>query len=198
MVVVDGIPGWYYCQSFWKFAVERAPENGHLAEAGVLFGSASQGLAKEIAASGKTINLSLVDAFMYKNISLEARRVIKDMGFRADDAGFRNTFEHFRKERAHKLASVVVGESPSVVSAFADGTFSMVMLDNNHTDEHLRVEIEAWSPKIAPGGILAAKVAGYLDGKLNQHKGVQVPMRDAFGPTRLVEFDEIVWYATGF
>ena len=198
---VDGIPGWYYCRPFWDFCVDRFGDGSTFVEAGVLFGSASHGLAKAIEESGKKIQVAMVDSFKWENLCPKSRRVIvRDLKLTPDDKGFRDAFDYYRRDRAHERRGIVVeGQSPEVASHFKDQSIDMLMLDNAHEYTHLTIEIEAWRSKIKPGGILAAKIAGYRDGQYNDHPGVKGPMVDAFQSSgRLKEFSEIVWYADGF
>jgi len=193
MIIVNGIPGWYFCEKFFEAVILSAPEKAHFVEAGTLFGSASNGLCRLIAKHQKDIQVTLIDAFKYENLGRRAKAVIASAGFEPNDAGFRTTFDAFRKGKAHEDSTVVEGESPKIAGEFANGSIDMLMLDNSHDGDHLLKELKAWYPKVKSGGYLAVKVAGFIDGKLNQHEGVQEALQQTFDEDDIIRFDEIVW-----
>ena len=57
---------------------------------------------------------------------------------------------------AKKYPSVEIcpGLSAIVALQFADGTFDFVYIDADHTYEGVRDDLEAWWPKVKPGGVL--------------------------------------------
>jgi hypothetical protein len=60
-----------------------------------------------------------------------------------------------------------------------DGSVFAVWFDSNHEEEHLLREIEAWMPKIAPGGIMAGHDLGH-----SKHPGVRSALEKSGLPYR--------------
>jgi hypothetical protein len=65
------------------------------------------------------------------------------------------------KEEAHKrldgFGSYTFLEefSPAAADNFADGSLDFVYLDGNHSEPYITQDIEAWTPKVRKGGIVA-------------------------------------------
>lgn len=51
--------------------------------------------------------------------------------------------------------------SPAAARYFLDTSLAMVFLDGDHEPEAVRADIVAWTPKLAPGGILAGHDYGH-------------------------------------
>jgi len=192
--VVGGIPGWYRHGPFYEWAVNEAPDGAHFVEVGVLFGSASNGLARLILESGKQVRLTMVDAFDVKNLGPKALKVIMDVGL----GGFRDTFDHFRRGAAHDsgFCDVVTGDTVSSSSIFSDGSLDLVFLDTRHDEEHVSAEISAWLPKVKPAGVLAIKAGGVRDGEYTDHPGARAALAKACASLdrAVVVFDEFASY----
>jgi predicted O-methyltransferase YrrM len=186
MVIVDGIPGWYSCPKFFQLAVDQAPNHATFVEAGVLFGSASQGIAKMIEASGKDIQLWMLDAFDESRLSQAARLIIQQHVAkhppRTSVSSFRDTFEFFRRGRPHGADKhhVMQASSPQVAGVFGLGSLDLVFLDNTHATEHVVHEIEVWRRRVKPGGLLAGKRAGIVDGQFVEHPGIYAALDQVF------------------
>lgn len=192
MFLVEGIPGWYCCDSFYKFAVDRAPTRALFIEVGVLFGSSSRGLAEHIAKADKNIRLVLCDSFSYKNIGHWARNEIKRLKLPPTSAGFRAAFDYYRAGRAHATAELWAIDSCTAAASLPDKSVDFVMLDDNHRAPHIIHEVAWWLPKVKKGGILSAKVGGYIDGTYTPHPDVKAAMQTLRMP--LQHFDEAVSY----
>ena len=46
------------------------------------------------------------------------------------------------------------GDAVEIAASFPDGHASFIILDAAHTEEDVKAELEAWLPKLAPGGFL--------------------------------------------
>lgn len=67
-------------------------------------------------------------------------------------------FDHFQTNM-HQLGildKIFVLQMPSVEGAaqFEDGSMDLVMIDADHEYSHVKADIEAWWPKLQPGGVL--------------------------------------------
>lgn len=59
--------------------------------------------------------------------------------------------------RFEKTSSVIVHRKTSIeaASSFQDGYFDWIYLDADHSYEAIRADLEAWLPKVKPGGFIA-------------------------------------------
>jgi Methyltransferase domain len=78
-----------------------------------------------------------------------------DRGQAEMDALHDAVLERFEEERREGI--VQVHRTPSVEAAgrFADGDLDFVYVDGDHTYEGVRGDLEAYAPKVRPGGLLA-------------------------------------------
>jgi predicted O-methyltransferase YrrM len=59
------------------------------------------------------------------------------------------------REAGLEDTTIVVAARSSVVARFWNTPLSMVLIDGGHTHDAAETDYESWSPKVAPGGILA-------------------------------------------
>ena len=85
-----------------------------------------------------------------------------DAGQAQMDAVFNSVVERFAPELA--AGTVVIHRAASVdaAPAFADGSLDWVYIDGNHFYEFVKVDLELWSRKLKPGGLLTGD--DYRDG----------------------------------
>jgi predicted O-methyltransferase YrrM len=70
---------------------------------------------------------------------------------------------HFERQYArakaalsrYRGARIVRGFSVEVAATVADASLDFVYLDANHEEAHVRADLEAWVPKVRPGGIVS-------------------------------------------
>jgi len=152
---IHGIPGWYYCDDFYKKVVEEAEDDARFVEVGLHFGSSSAGMASHITKSGKKIEFFMVDTFEDKprNYGKEGQKVIRDNY----QGNFRKTFEFFRRGAPHEapFCKLLVVESLEAAKLFDDSSLDMVYLDDDHSCQHVLAELYAWWPKVKAGGMIA-------------------------------------------
>jgi SAM-dependent methyltransferase len=75
---------------------------------------------------------------------------------------------------------IVKAKSPECAVSYADGSLDLVYLDANHSYEAVLADIQAWLPKLRPGGALAGH--DYVDGELPQGRfGVKRAVNEFFG-----------------
>jgi hypothetical protein len=199
MVVVDDIPGWYSCSKFFQYAVDWAAPDAHFVEVGVLFGCASQQIAKMVEAAKKNITLTMVDAFDQSRLGGRAmrhmRRLQPHVKQRYGHHNFRLTFDYLREGRAHSFHphNVIQAESPALARHFKDHSLDFVFLDNTHSTEHVVEEIKAWKPKLKPNGLLCGKWAGVIDGVFTPHPEIEAALEQTYGVDGFKKI-ETAWY----
>jgi len=199
MTFADGVPGWASCPGFFHFAVERAPAVGRFVEVGVLFGSGSQQIAKAIRASGKKIQLVMIDSFEDQNLGARARKQITAVRHSVwslyGEVSFRNTFNYYKRGRAHAEPphEVLVRESLEAAKGFDTQSLDLVFLDNNHSTEHVLQELVAWGATVRPGGLLCGKWAGVIDGVFTPHEDIVRALDTHYGQNNWQRC-ETAWY----
>ena len=146
-----GIPGWFNFEPFYDEMAKKLPENCHIVEVGILFGSSAAYLADRLVKAHKKFTLDLVDTFDKKNLGKDARQIAEKYG------GFRKAFEHFRKGTALEGPGVRVLEQHSLSAAwnYPDQSLDLVFLDGAHDFHAVLMEIEAFKPKLKQEAILA-------------------------------------------
>lgn len=83
---------------------------------------------------GKQIDFVAVDAFPWTDT-------------------WRNFTSHMRPLEGKYRA--IIGDSAGSARQFADSSVDFVFLDADHTYQAIRRDIDAWLPKVRPGGIIA-------------------------------------------
>jgi len=78
----------------------------------------------------------------------------------------------------------------TAVKLFPDGYFDCVFIDTSHQYEHTKAELEAWEPKIRPGGILSGHD---YHARREIHKGVTIAVDERYGD-RVNEEAEMTWW----
>jgi Methyltransferase domain len=70
-----------------------------------------------------------------------------------DETTFTQVSAHNR-ENYEAFSTLIRSDFDEAREGFADGTIDLLHLDGLHTEEAVRHDVEAWLPKIQPGGIL--------------------------------------------
>lgn len=69
----------------------------------------------------------------------------------AMDRIYESVVDRFESERR---VAVYRAASPEAAGLFDDGMFDWVYLDGDHAYEGIRADLDAWYPKVKPGGVL--------------------------------------------
>lgn len=154
----EAIPGWFDFADLYSAAVAAAPSSSpaHFVEVGTFFGKSAAFMAVEIANSGKPIRFETCDTF-----DGVPQNAYTDPGAFAEQEAFRAQFGSLEEAARRQLAPVAayvtirVGHSLQLAKSYPDASLDFVFLDNDHSAPHVAAELEAWWPKIKPGGLLA-------------------------------------------
>lgn len=131
--------------------LRRLPQSATMAEVGVLRGA----LSSYLLSNAPGLDLVMVDNWLTTDQQPEAYRATGDDHALHTDP--RRVARH--KADAMRIADLFYGRakvchaaSVAAACAFGDGTFDMVFLDADHSEAGVRADIEAWLPKVKPGG----------------------------------------------
>jgi len=80
-----------------------------------------------------------------------------------------------RTMRYGSRAQILVGESVKWANSFHDASLDLAFIDADHSYEAVKADIEAWGPKVKPGGVL-----GGHDYRDDKDYGVIQAVNEAF------------------
>jgi hypothetical protein len=126
--------------------LEMFPKNGIVAEIGVDKGEFSEKIFN-IASPKK---LHLVDIWDSERYPKALHRIVEEL---------------FAEEIKNARVEINLGLSTTVVNTFDDSYFDWIYIDTDHTYATTRSELEMYSKKIKPGGIIAGH--DYIQGNWN-------------------------------
>lgn len=133
---------WFNYAGLYRNIVQAAPQKAHFVEVGVWKGRSAAFLAVEIINSGKIITLDLVDTWKG---SEEHQTMIDDLY---------NIFqENIQPVRSYVNIKMI--DSLSAAKTYEDSSLDFVFIDADHKYESVKADINAWLPKIKPGGYIA-------------------------------------------
>lgn len=147
-----------------------------LVQVGTWVGRATAYLGVEIVNSGKPVTLISVDHFKG---SAEIDRHARRHGVADSYANFLTNTEPLSDALGDRFL-VVVGDSAEAASQFDDGLVDAVWIDAAHGYEFVKRDIEAWTPKVRPGGLIGG------DDFDRRCPGVTQAVLERFGPSAAV------------
>ncbi|HQV57182.1 MAG TPA: class I SAM-dependent methyltransferase [Ilumatobacteraceae bacterium] len=150
------VHGWFQWRAGQEQAVEHFPAGARFVEVGVYLGRSICSLAEVVTASGKDITLIGVDTCL--GSGPEGPAPIDYHGDAVADG--RGTLAGTLHRNliacgAGQAVTLIVGSSVSSAALFADRSLDWVHLDASHDEPNVRADIQAWLPKVRPGGWLS-------------------------------------------
>jgi hypothetical protein len=146
------IPGWFDFPEVYDFAVARAADGASFVEVGVWMAQSTTYLFNAIRASRKRIALRAYDTFAGSVTEPEHQRIVAEHGGSILRAAQVNMARACGPDGPTVLARC---DSVAAATLHADQSVDFCFIDADHTEAAVRRDIEAWLPKIKPGGILA-------------------------------------------
>jgi hypothetical protein len=165
------IQGWFNFTLPYLAAVGRAQDGAHLVEVGCWKGRSSAFLGVEILKSGKKVTLHCVDHFLGSDEEVHQLDVELPSLFKLFSRNMQPCVDAGLDLHVHTLSSV------DAAAQFKDGSVDFVWLDAGHDYDSVRRDIEAWLPKIKPGGMIG--------GDDYPMEGVGQAVVDVLGPVNL-------------
>lgn len=150
------IPGWFNWRSGQEEAVSQFPENSYFIEVGTYLGRSICSLGEVISLSGKSIHIIGVDTcrgngpeginkkdYHGEVVSLYGGTFAGALHKNIVDCGYED------------LISLLITKSTTASQFFPNASLDWVHLDARHDYENVQADIQAWLPKIKPGGWLS-------------------------------------------
>jgi predicted O-methyltransferase YrrM len=143
------IQGWSdHLVPFYEHMVRTSQSGATFIEVGAWRGRSTSYMAVEILNSGKNIFFYTVDT--WKGSEEHAIQFFSEV----TTDGLYNDFLKNIEPVRHLVAPIRMA-SVEAASLFEDESFDLVVLDGDHSYEGLSADIQAWWPKVKPGGIMA-------------------------------------------
>ncbi len=148
--IYQNIEGWFNFQTIYRMAVEQAQSGFHFVEVGAWKGKSTSFMAVEIANSGKHIQFDVVDTWQGSKEHLTGDYIdqdaVKGRLFEVFTRNMKPLADYYNPKPMTSLQAA---------ATYADGSLDFVMIDASHEYEDVRADIQAWLPKVRPGGVLA-------------------------------------------
>lgn len=139
----QGLDGWFDYQEIYSRMVAEAEDGSRFVEVGVYQGKSAAYMAVEIANSGKDIRFDCIDIEM-------------------DVAHMQSILS-----RAGDFVTAMRGDSVSMSNSYEDESLDFVWIDADHSPAAINADINAWLPKVKPGGYI-----GGHDWSPNHYNGI--------------------------
>jgi len=151
------IPGWFQWRSGQEEAVTWFPQGSRFVEVGNYLGRSLCSLGEVASTSGKRFSIIGIDTCRGSGVEGPRQRDYHGDAVREGGGTFAGTLhKNVIACGYEELVSLVVSDSVSASTLFADASLEWVHLDARHDRDHLKADIEAWLPKV--------KVNGWLSG----------------------------------
>ena len=150
----EEIPGWTNFQDVYDTAVKESQDGAVFVEVGTWMGRSAAYMATKIQESGKKIRFFAVDNFEGspgEDVHAQAIATLREQGTDLEGACRKN----LQDCGLDKYVRIVRDESWIAAEGFADGSVDFCMIDASHEYRFVKRDIEAWLPKIKPGGVIA-------------------------------------------
>lgn len=169
------IPGRNVMRPIYELALSRTPQGGAWVEVGVALGRGIAEMARILLDAGRhDVKLYAVDPF-----GGYARNGEQAQWAEAEGGDWALFLKHMQANAPDELRRIHVIRADSVDAArvFRDASLDLVILDADHVYRAVREDIDAWLPKVKPGGVI-----GGDDHHPVQFPGVEQACTETFGP----------------
>lgn len=147
--IYQNIQGWFNFQNQYDLALKRIPKGGTFIEVGSYLGKSISYIVVENIKQQKDLNIHCID---YWNGNPNNNNYMNG----ADDKKFNKLFDQFLKNTEvikeyftyHKMLSWEGSD------LFEDETVDYLMIDAGHDYQSVKLDLNAWWPKIKSGGMM--------------------------------------------
>jgi len=142
------VDGWCAVEQFklYEKMVEEATDGSHFVEVGTWKGKSTSFMGVVIANSGKKIRFDCIDTFKGSTEHQNDPSIVNGTLF--------DEFIHNTKP-IQQYINPIVSDSVEAAKNYEDGSVDFIYLDGDHSYGGLCRDIEAWLPKLKPGGVIA-------------------------------------------
>lgn len=162
----NSFAGWFDYPDLYRKAVDEAPEGATMVEIGVWAGKSIGYMSSYSAAIRK--NLKIIG---YDQIDPTYYLGTPYKGITTVDGWLERLRGDLEQCCYFNCPEIRRSNSVDAASNHEDSSVFFCFIDGGHTEEQVTADIEAWSPKIAKGGILAGHDLGH-----RVHKGVRTAL----------------------
>lgn len=162
------LPGWFDFEGLYRQQVERASDGAVFVETGVYMGKSTAFMAVEIANSGKDITFDAYDTFVgvdakhWKNIPIAHGEFTHfDQEAARAEHGSLEAAARANLAPVSRHVTLTACDGVTAASRYADASVDFVFLDDDHSTLHVLTELDAWWPKVKPGGLMAGHDVGW-------------------------------------
>ena len=150
------IPGWFHWREGQEEAVTTFPEGSTFVEVGSYLGRSLCSLADVVRDSGRDYTVIGVDTCRGSGQEGPANKNAHGPAVEYGGGTFagllhRNVLACGFADTVH----VFISSSPKAADFFTDGSLAWVHLDARHDFDSVAADIDAWAPKVKPGGWLS-------------------------------------------
>jgi hypothetical protein len=160
----DDIPGWFQWRSAQEEAVQQFPDGSRFVEVGTFLGRSLCSLGEVVKSSGKHITVVGVDTCLGSGPEGPSGKDYHGVAV-AEGGGTLAGLIHGNIIACGLggIVSLIVADSLTAATLFADRSIAWVHLDARHEYEHVKADIAAWLPKVTSNGWLSGD--DYDEGK---------------------------------
>lgn len=171
----ETIQGWFNCPELYTEMVNRVKDSAKFVEIGCWKGKSSSYMAEEIKNSNKNIRFYCIDTW---------EGTLTEDGHQQDPDVIAGTlYQKFLDNMKPFLYNYSPLRMKSVDAAkiFKDGSLDFIYIDAGHEYQDVITDIEAWLPKLKPGGVIAGD--DYVS--KNVHRAVHEKFKNVKSPNYL-------------
>lgn len=150
------IHGWFKWRSGQEEAVQQFPAGSRFVEVGTYLGQSICSLGEVIEISGKTFTVIGIDTCQGSGPEGPRQKDYHGAVVAQNGGTFAGVLHKNILECGYgNLISLIITDSISASRLFPDASLDWVHLDARHDYDGLKADIEAWLPKVKPGGWLS-------------------------------------------
>lgn len=148
----SSVPGFFNYWLFYENVADCAKDGDTLVEVGCWLGRSIIYLAQRLKKLGKTnCKLIAVDWFKGEINQPDHKATVQEHG-----GNFRAAFEaNIERCGVRDMITIIDGDSAASASQLSDATVDFCYIDAAHDYESVKRDIQAWLPKIKPGGTIS-------------------------------------------
>ncbi len=147
------IPGWSDFVHIYLFMYAIAAPESRFVEVGCCFGSSAAYMGELIRNGDKRVEFTTVDVFDLSLCEPGIAEFVQEECQRAGKPDWQSLVNHFLEQCGVKdHVRVAKSDSVAMSRTFADASLDFVFIDGDHSYPAVCADIDAWLPKIKPGG----------------------------------------------